>query len=160
MFGESTYFKIHGRSLPTKSARNVRGSRRFIEQAGQNVRLADGTRETLRRPQFLKKDSVTISGNGVMAPPIQDLKFGDIITIDFPHPYSLSGEVALEDLDFPPSPDRLWYYDGKSKMLPAGDPNIEQTIWIPQMTIMIDAVTTDYDDGRAQIEWSIEGEVI
>jgi len=163
MAGQSTYFRILGRDLPNRSAMNVKGSRRFIEQVGENVRLADGTRETLRRPQFLKKHAVSISGDGLLAPPIQDLEFGDSITIDFPHPMSLPGEVDINDLDFTPDPERLWYYgekNNKTIRLPAGDPAISMTMWIPRMTIMIDNVNTDYDDTAAKVNWSIEAEIV
>ena len=161
--GKSTYFRIVGRELPAKCAKNVKGSRKWIEQVGENVRLADGTRVTLRRPQFLDKHAVTITGEALVPPPISDLKFGDEITIDFPHPMSVEGDIAAVDLEFQPAADRIWWFgmvDSVLKPMEHGDAGVTITMWIPRMTIMIDAVNTDYDDQAGSHNWSIEGEIV
>lgn len=157
---ETTWFRIEGREVPARATHNVKGSRKWIEQAGKNVRLADGTRETLRRPQFLKKHAVTISGEGSIPLPISDLVYGDIITIDFPKPESVPGAVAAQDLDFPPAADRIWYFGADAKPLDAGDAGIVRTIWVPRMTIMLDAFNSEFDDAKSLHSWTIEAEIV
>ena len=157
---ETTWFRIDGRDLPARATLNVKGSRKWIDQVGKNVRLADGTRETLRRPQFLKKHAVTISGEGSIPLPVSDLVYGDEITIDFPHLDSVPGEVAAQDLDFPPAADRIWYFGDDAKLRDPGDPDIVRTIWVPRMTIMLDAFNSDFDDAKSLHSWTIEAEIV
>lgn len=157
---ETTFFRVEGRTLPERSTLNVKGNRAWIEEVGRNVRLADGTRETLRRPQFLRKLAVTITGEGSVPMPLFDLNFGDVITIDFPHPESVPGSVTIANLDYPPSADRLWYFNAVGKLVPAGSPNIARTMWVPRMTVMIDSFTSEYDDARARYNWTLEAEVV
>jgi len=161
--GKSTYFRIVGRELPAKCARNVKGSTKWIEQVGTNERLADGTRVTLRRPQFLDKHVVTITGEALIPPPISDLKFGEEIIIDMPDPRSLEGDFTADQLEFSPAEDRIWWFgmvDGVLKPMEHGDAGVTLTMWVPRMTIMLDAVNTDYDDQAGLHNWSIEGEIV
>lgn len=160
---ESTFFRIVGMDIHPKCLRNVKGSKRWVKEVGENVRLASGTRVSLSRPQFFGKWSVTISGDSVVPPPFAHLRFADVLTIDFPHAQSISGKVARADLDMAPADDRIWYFGVKDGILgprqfSAAD--ITMTMWIPRMTIMLDQLSTDYDDTRGTFAWNIEAEIV
>jgi hypothetical protein len=158
----STYFRIIGKDINHKCLRNVKADGGFLDEVGSNRRLVAGHRVTLRRPHLLNLRKITISGDSVVPAPLSDISFGDEIEIDVPKFEQFFGDYAREDLPFSPGEDRIWYFgetdDKRLIPLQHGDPRVTMTMWIPRVTIMIDAVDTGYDDTRAVYTWSIKAE--
>ena len=155
-----TNLKIDGRTPLNRRARNLKCSWKRIEEGGDIVRLANGQRISLRRPQF-NKFAISLSGQGVQKPALDHLNKGDIVDIEFPGYFDEDGDVADSDLKRLPvagSVLRAGVVDGKARYLETGDPRIVITTYRPVMQVMIDSIDIDYDEATATVSWSLSGE--
>lgn len=156
-----TWLKIDGQTILDRTAGKIRATYRWIEAGGKIVRLANGTRRALRRSQF-RKLAVSLSGEAARKPALDHIGIGDVITVDYPGHFDLPGYVAAGDLTRPAVPGSIVYFgqiNGEPVILEAGDPGIIATGWRPRLTIMVDQLDVEEEEGTS-VRWSITGEEV
>lgn len=157
-----TYLAIDGVTILDKTARNIKQSYSRIETGGEIVRLANGTRVSLRRPAF-DKYKTEISGQASRKPPIDHLKRGSVITVHCAVHFDEPGYVAAGMLLRPAVPGSLKYFgqtNGQPVELAAAAPGILFTAYRPIMTLMVDDVSVDEDEMGASVSWTITAEEV
>ncbi len=156
-----TWLKIDGQTILDRTAGKIRVSYRWIEAGGKSRRLANGVKRKLRRRQFRKR-VVTISGEAARKPAIDHLCIDDVAVFDIPAHMDLPGYVPENDLPVPAVEGSIVYFgqaNGEPVILEAGDPGIIATGWRPRLTIMIDQLDVEEEEGTS-VRWSITGEEV
>jgi hypothetical protein len=157
-----TYLTIDGVRPLNRTARNIKAQWSRIEVGGDIVRLANGTRRSLRRRQF-DKYRVTLSGEAVRKPAIDHLRKGDVVVVGWPGHFDLPGDVADADLPRPAvagSILRFGEVDGMPVALAHGAAGVLVTAFRPVLSIMIDDVDVNEDAAGASVSWTISGEEV
>lgn len=145
-----------------KTSRNVKVDLSKIEAGGDIVRLANGTRRSLRRRIF-DKYKVSLSGEAVRKPALDHLARGDVVVLGLPVHIDLPGDVADSALPRPAvagSIVRIGETDGQPVVLAHGEPGVLATAFRPVLTVMIDEIQINEDVQNAKVSWSISGEEV
>jgi len=157
-----TYLTIDGVRPLDKTARKIRAQWSRIELGGEIVRLANGTRRSLRRRQF-DKYKVSLSGEAARKPSIDHLRKGDVVLIGWPGHFDLPGDVADADLPRPVVPGsirRFGEQGGQPVRLDHGDAGVLFTAFRPLLQVMVDDVEVIEDEQEASVTWTITGEEV
>lgn len=144
------------------TCRNLKVDLSKIDAGGDIVRLANGTRRSLRRRIF-DKYKVSLSGDAVRKPALDHLARGDTVALGLPVHIDLPGDVAdnaLPRTAVAGSIVRVGEVDGQPVALAHGDPGILVTAFRPVLTIMIDDIQINEDVQNAKVSWSITGEEV
>ena len=155
-----TYLTIDGVRPLNRTATNIKAQWSRIEIGGDIVRLANGTRRSLRRRQF-DKYKISISGDSLRKPAIDHLSKGDTVVLGWPGHFDLAGDIADNALPRPAVPGsilRFGEFDGRPVQLDHGTPGVIVTAFRPVLMIMIDDVDVTEDAGGSTVSWTITGE--
>lgn len=157
-----TYLTIDGVQPLDRTARGIKAQWSLIEIGGDIVRLANGTRRSLRRRQF-DKYKVSLNGAADRKPAIDHLKKGMIVVLGWPGHMDLPGDIADADLPRPAVPGsirRFGQQGGQPVRLDHGDPGILFTAFRPLLTVMIDDIDVSEDEQDGSVSWTLTGEEV
>jgi hypothetical protein len=142
----NTLLVISGDGMPPFAVRGINQTYEEIDAATNSfMRTVNGGLRDFGSPQFKNKYKTSISCNDQQSPAFDNLRAGDVVTMD------CIGEMAYLTIGGAPQ-----------KVVVPGSSRVEGdfTFYRPRLFVMIKTKRQDHDEWGASIGWTLEAEEV